>query len=303
MKTKNKILVALDLEEQAMIALKYAVHFADMLDYDIETITIIEESNIISKLFTSDELVIKLNQGIKEKIDTAIAPYLKNVKINSTIIYGKPYQKIVEYANTIKPSFIVMGKSDLSKQNQPLLGSNSMHVILEAGFPVLTIRGDFDYNKYVKEHREILVPLDLKKGISEQVTAAIEFAKLLKTSIRIFSIQTTGGKGREAKMLTQVAQTKKTIIDAGIPCVAEIINVQDGDITELICKQALKYKSSMIVIMTRAEGRFTELIIGSKALDIINKSDIPVMSIEPWDKESGSDVFSMFFDPLKIINK
>ncbi len=303
MKTKNKILVALDLEEQAMIALKYAAHFAEMLDYEIEAMTIVEESNIISKLFTSDEVVIKLNQSIKEKVDIAIAPYIKKVKINTSIAYGKPYEKIVEYADLIKPSFIIMGKSELSKQNQLLLGSNSMHVILEAGFPVITIRGDFDFNKYVKDHKEILVPLDLKKEISEQVTAAIEFAKLLKTSIRIFSIQTSGGKGREAKMLTQLAQTKKTIIDAGIHCIAEILNVQDGDLTELICQEAIKNKSALIIIMTRAESKIAELIIGSKALDIINKSDIPVMSIEPWDSESGSAVFSMFYDPLNIVTK
>jgi nucleotide-binding universal stress UspA family protein len=303
MKTKNKILVALDLDEQAMIALQYAAYFAEKLDYELEAITVVEESNILSKLFASDELVIKLNQGIKDKVDKAIAPYKGNIKINANIAYGKPYEKIMETARQIKPCLIFMGKSELSKQNQLLLGSNSMHVILEAGFPVVTIRGDFDFNTYKKEHKEILLPLDLKKGIAEQVTAAIEFAKLLKTSIRVFSIQTSGGKGREAKMLTQVAQTKKTIIDAGITCNAEIINSLDGDITELINQQVMEHKAAMIIIMTRSENKITELIIGSKASDIINKSNIPVMSIGPWDLESGSEVFSLFFDPLNIINK
>lgn len=303
MKTKNKILVALDLEEQAMIALQYAVYYAEKLDYEVEAITVVEESNVLSKLFSSNELIVKLNEGIKEKVDAAIAPYITKVKINSTISYGKPYEKVVELATAIKPAFILMGKCELAKQNKALLGSNSMHVILEAGFPVVTINGNFDFTKYINEHREILLPLDLKKGISEQVTAAIEFAKLLKTSIRLISIQTSRGKGREAKMLNQIAQTKKTIVDAGISCVAEIMTNTELSITELICKEAIKCKAALIVIMTRSESKITEFIIGSKALDIINKSNLPVMSIEPWDIESGSEVFSMFFDPLNIINK
>jgi len=302
-KTKNKILVALDFEEQAMIALQYAAYYADILDYDLEVITIVEESNIISKMFSTDELVVKLNQGIKEKVDHAIAPYVKKVKINSSIEYGKPYEKIEEFANKIKPCFIFMGKSEMSKRNQALLGSNSMHVILESSFPVVTIRGNYDFETYTKEHKEILVPLDLKKGIAEQITAAIEIAQLLNAPIRLLSIQTSGGKGREAKMLTQIAQTKKTVVDAGISCIAEIITSTAKPVTELICDEALKYKVSLIVIMTRAENKITELIIGSKASDIINKSNIPVLSVKPWDLESGSDIFSLIFDPLNIINK
>ncbi|MFN8254055.1 MAG: universal stress protein [Bacteroidales bacterium] len=303
MKTKNKILVAVDLEEQALIALKYAVHFAELLDYELETVTVVEETNLISKLFSSDEIVVKLNQGIRERLDKTIEPFIKKVKINSHIAYGKPYEKISELANSIKPCFIIMGKSELSGRNISLLGSNSMHVILEAGFPVITINGKYDFDLYKKEHKEILVPLDLKKSINDQITAAIEFARLLNTGVRIYSVQTSGGKGREAKMLNQIAEAKKLITSAGIKCIAEINNNPSKPIYELIQEKAMEIKASMIIIMTRSESKLTEFIIGSKAMEIINNSNIPVMSIEPWDLEEGSEIFSTFFDPLKYIKK
>jgi len=303
MKTNNKILVALDLEEQAIIALQYAVHFGKILGYEIEALTVVEESNILSKLFSSDEIVLKLNNEVQKKVDTAISPYKNEIKINTTISYGKPYEKVMQHAAKIKPCFIVMGRSEFSRHDLPLIGSNCMHVILEAGFPVITVRGHYDFKTFAKEHREILVPLDLKKGISEQLTASIEFARLFKTSIRLLSIQTSGGKGREAKMLNQIAQTKKIIADSGIDCTAEIFTKPGKSLTELICEEAEKRKSLMIIIMVRSEGKITEFIIGSKALEIINKSNLPVMSIEPWDMESGSEVFSVLFDPLNIIKK
>jgi nucleotide-binding universal stress UspA family protein len=303
MKTNNKILVALDLEEQAMIALQYAVHFGKILKYDIEAITVVEESNILSKLFASDEIVLQLNKEVQEKVDNALSPYKNDIKINTTISYGKPYEKVMQHAAKIKPCFIVMGRSEYSKHDLPLLGSNCMHVILEAGFPVLTIRGHYNFESYSKEHREILVPLDLKKGISEQLTASIEFAKLFKTSIRLIAVQTSGGKGREAKMLSQIAQTKKMIAEAGIVCIAEIVTIADKSLTDIICEEAEKRKALMIIIMVRSEGKITDFIIGSKALEIINKSNLPVMNIEPWDMETGSEVFSVLFDPLNILKK
>jgi nucleotide-binding universal stress UspA family protein len=196
-----------------------------------------------------------------------------------------------------------MGKSERSGRNISLLGSNSMHVILEAGFPVITINGKYDFDLYKKEHKEILVPLDLKKSINDQITAAIEFAKLLNTGIRIYSVQTSGGKGREAKMLNQIAEAKKLITSAGINCIAEINNNPSKPIYGLIEEKAMEIKASMIIIMTRSESKITEFIIGSKAMEIINNSNIPVMSIEPWDLEEGSEIFSSFFDPLKYIKR
>lgn len=303
MKTKNKILVALDLEEQSMVALKYAEYYAKLLNYDLEVITVIEESSLLTKLFSNDDLLIKLNNEIARRVEMAIKPYSEKIQINTHILHGKPYDKIATLATEIQPAFIIMGKNEISKEAKSFLGSNSMHVILESGFPVLTIRGEYDFDKYKNENREILLPLDLKKGIREQVSAAIEFAKLFKMPIHLISIQTTGGKGREAKIITQLGLTKKTIVEAGIKCSSEVIIEPGKNIYELIGEQALKRNSALIVIMTRAENKLANLFLGSNALDIINHSDIPVLSIQPWDQDSESSLFSMISDPFNIFKK
>lgn len=300
MKTKNNILVALDLEEQAMIALQYAEHYAEMLDYELEVVTVVEETGLFGKLFSQAEIEKKVKENIEERVEKAVAPYSGKVKINTHIAYGKPYEKIVELANKIKPSIIFMGKSEMPKYKQAFLGSNSLHVILESDFPVITIRGAHDFEKYKNEHREILVPLDLRKGVSEQVCAAIEFAKLLKTSMYLFSIERSGSKGEETKMLSQLAQAKKVAIDAGIECRSELVQNKDEEVYKLICNEAKKTKAALIVIMTREENKFTDLFMGSNARNIINNSDVPVLSIEPWDKKAGSDIFEQYIDIFNV---
>lgn len=300
MKTKNKILVALDLEEQSVIALQYAEHFAELLDYELDILTVVEESNLFSKLFSSDEIIEKISKGITQRVDKIIEPYIKKVKINTKIVFGKPYEKIVEHANEIQPAFIFMGKSEHPDFKRPFIGSNSLHVILESDYPVITIRGEYDFEKYKKEHREIFIPVDLKKDISDQVTAAIEFAKLLKTSLRLFSIESTGSKGKEARMLTQLAQTKKAIIEAGVACTAELIQNTEKNVYELICEKAEQIKPALIVIMTRQESKLADLFMGSNARNIINNSTVPVLSVEPWDNNEGSKVFSQYIDIFNV---
>ncbi|MBN1251905.1 MAG: universal stress protein [Bacteroidales bacterium] len=303
MQTKNKILVPIDFDEQSIIALKYAEHFAELTNAELEVITVVEESGIFSKLFSTDELAVKINKEIQQKLDEAVLPYKSKININTQIVYGKPYEKILEIASKINPSFIFMGRSEMPKYKKAFVGSNAMHMILESIFPVITINGNNDFELYKKENKEILVPLDFEKETSEQLTSAIELAQVLKSGLRLITIQTSGGKAEEASLLSKLAVYKKFISEKGIICDIEIINKGNAEIADIINNQAIKNKSELIIIMTRQESQILGYFMGSTATDIINKSEIPVLTMKPWDNEEGSKVFSSFYDPLSLYKK
>jgi nucleotide-binding universal stress UspA family protein len=301
--TNKKILVALDLDEQSKIALKYAHFYAEILNYELEVLTVVEESSLISKIFSSDDLTVKLNDELKGKIELLVEPFKGKVTINTHIAHGKPYEKIAEFAKQSMPVFIVMGRSEIEKQDISFLGSNSMHVILESKYPVVTIHGSPDFEAYKESNKEILLPLDFKKDVAEQISVAIEFAKTFKMPLHLLSIQTSGGKGREAKIITQLGMVKKALSKEGIECTSELLYEPDKKVYELICRKAVQRNSSFIIIMTRSESMLTNFFLGSNAMDIIQHSEIPVLSIEPWDKNSGSSIFTVISDPLKVIIK
>lgn len=303
MNTNKKILVALDLDEQSMIALKYADYYAQRLNFGIEIITVIEQSGLVSNLFSTDEMIEKLKKELKSKIDKIVKTCTKNIKINTHLLVGKAYEKIDELADKVKPTFIIMGRSEFAKKEISFIGSTCMHVILESGFPVITIRGYRDVEKYKKNNKEILLPLDFKKVVRKQVSVAIELANLMEMPIHLISIQTSGGKGREAKILTQLGQVKKIITDAGIKCSSEMINEPDKQVYELICQEAVKRESAFVVIMTRAENKIATFFIGSNAMDIIHHSDIPVISVQPWEEDSEDSLFTTVSDPLNVFKK
>lgn len=303
MNTNKKILVALDLDEQSMIALKYAEYYAQRLNFELEIISVIEQSSLISNLFSSDEMIEKLKKELKNKVNQVVKTCTKNIKINTHILEGKAYEKIDELANKVKPAFIIMGRSEFAKKELSFIGSTCMHVILESGFPVITVRGYRDIEKYKKNNKEILLPLDFKKEVRKQVSVAIELANLIELPIHLISIQTSGGKGREAKILTQLGLVKKIITNAGIKCSSEMINEPDKKVYELICQEAVKRESAFVLIMTHAENKFSSFFIGSNAMEIIHHSDIPVISVEPWDKDSEKSLFATISDPLNVFEK
>ncbi len=299
METNKKILTAIDFDEQSLIAFKYAKYFAETLNYELVVMTVIEESSFFAKLMSSDDMVVKINKEAELKLKE-IAGSSDKINITTRVEHGKAHEKIISVADEISPALIFMGKSELPKYKRPFIGSNSLHVMLESSFPVITIRGNYDFETYKNEHKEILVPLDFGSETSEQITAGIEFAKIFNTGLRIITIQCEGAKGEEMKLLSYLGKTKDAVEAAGIKCEQELVHEEKRSVADVITEKALEYKSSMIVIMTRKENRFSDYVLGSNARDIINNSDIPVLSVQPWDAKSGSKLFSFLYDPLNV---
>ncbi len=299
MEASKKILTAVDFDEQSLIALKYARHFAEILNYELVVMSVIEESSFFAKLMSSDDMVLKMNKEAEAKLKE-IAGSSDKINISTRIEHGKPHEKIISVADEIKPSLIFMGKSELPKYKRPFIGSNSLHVMLECNYPVITIRGNYDFETYKNEHKEILVPLDFDAETSEQVTAAIEFAKIFNTGLRIVTIQRDGAKGEEMKLLSALGKTKDAVEAAGVNCEQELIHEEKQDVADVVTEMAINKKSLMIVIMTRKEKRIADFVLGSNAREIISSSDIPVLSVQPWDAKGGSKIFSLLYDPLNV---
>ncbi|MFM7078722.1 MAG: universal stress protein, partial [Bacteroidota bacterium] len=73
------------------------------------------------------------------------------------------------------------------------------------------------------------------------------------------------------------------IQEAGITCTTEF--VEGGDVVDEILKVADKTQSDLIMIMTQQEVGFTDLFISSAAQEIINRSEVPVLSIRPMPRK------------------
>lgn len=105
------------------------------VDGSIVTASVELEKKLESKYIENAEML--LNQIIS-KLD------FNGIKVETEVIVGEPFDKIVETAKNGNYDLIVMGNRGFSKIKRFFVGSVTQRVISEAPCPVLVIRSNFE---------------------------------------------------------------------------------------------------------------------------------------------------------------
>jgi len=290
MSEKNKILVPVDFSAQSLIALEQAANLAKVFNAEIVILRVAETSGVSSFFSTKhmDEFMAASEIQLKE----FAAEHQKKtgVKMSPVVKKGKVYTEIVETAEEIKATIIVMGTNGADSGRKRFIGSNALRVVRESNIPVITIKGQH----HRKGCQNIILPLDLTKETKEKVNTAIEFARRFGSTIRVVSVLFTSDEFIVNRLTRQLDQVKKFIEKSALECSAEIIKSTKGSETlaEVIIDYANKSKGDLIIIMTQQETEYTSYFIGSAAQEVINNSDIPVLSIIPQPSKD-----TMIFTP------
>lgn len=273
-----------DFSEQSSVALEQAVNLSKVFDSELHVLNVISSDFSLSSLFDdSDQL--EFEKRAKDNLDKFIAEKEKEFSVNIIPhqVEGKIYEQVVNTANILDAQFIVMGTSGAVGLKKRFIGSNALRVVRESRKPVITIKG--------KHHRRgcqnIVLPLDLTKETKEKVAKAIEFAKRFGAVVRVVSVLMTNDEFVVNRLTRQLDQVKKYIEENGVECTAEIIRDTKGtgSLADSMIDYANKSKGDLIMVMTQQEDDFTDYFIGSSAQEVINKSDIPVLSIIPTLKK------------------
>ncbi len=284
--SKKKILVPVDFSDQSLIALDQSYNLAREYKAEITLLYIIEDNGFISKFFSKQQ-----DEDIKKQVEENLIKLATDVEkktgihVNTMVARGTVYEKIAEVADMINALFIIMGANGTINMRKKFIGSNALRVVREANVPVITIRGQHHRNGC----KNIVLPLDLTKETREKVNFALELAKLGDGSaIRIVSVLFTTDEFVVNRLTRQLQQVKTFIEKEGVECTAEILKGKRGDesLSESIIKYAHKVEGDLLMIMTQQEVDFTQRFIGSSAQEIINNSDIPVISIIPSMKRN-----------------
>ncbi len=293
MSSKNRqIIIPVDFGEQALIAVSQSFNLARLTKSEITLLHVIDEDflkpfqDIISAKHNyeghlKDDVKIRMDE-LAHKVQSEAG-----VKVNVLIKVGKIYEEIVEAAKEINAALIIMGTMGAVGIKKRILGSNASRVVRESECPVITIKG--------KEHRfgirHILLPLDLSKETKEKVDKAIEIAQMFASVIHVVTIVESDDEFIMNKLNRQMNQVTDFIQEGGIECTSELVS--GSDVAEEVLQTAKKVHADLIMIMTQQEVGFTDLFLSSSAQEIINNSEIPVLSIRPFPKkDTTASVFS-----------
>ena len=275
----SKILVPIGFSDQSMIALGQAFSLAKIKNSDIVLLSVIEEQSMIQSLFLDDNSH-ELQKKVKEKLEGIASEYSAkySVDVDTMVAKGKIYEQINDVAEMIAADLIVMGTNGTNGGMKKLIGSNAERVVRLAHCPVITIKG--------KDHRDgcenIILPLDLEKQTKEKVTYALEYARYWDATIRIVSVVLRDNQDVRDKLARNLKQVELFIKDAGVRCIAELIQGEKKQtLGDFIFEYEKKFDADLVMIMTKKEELSLSTNISVTARYIINNSKIPVMSIRP----------------------
>jgi len=281
LRNNNKILVPIDFSEQSLIALSQSYNLAKEIRAEVILLYVIEEVNPMVKMFIKglDEIRGAVESNLKNLAEEKSKE--TGLEISSIVAEGKIYTKITEVATLIKATFIVMGTK--GAENSKFIGSNALKVVKTAPCPVITIKG----KKHKKGCDRILLPLDLTKETSDKVNKAIAVAKVFKAEIYAVSILLTGREEVVNKLKDQLTLVKQYIEKKQVKCTAELVKIlkTEDKLSNAVIEYGQKIEADLIMIMTQQETSIKSFFIGSNAREVINNSDIPVLSIQPNEKE------------------
>ena len=257
------ILVPIGFAEQSILALEQAVKIAKITDSELFLLTVVEEPSSVLKLFSSyKESQELLKEQVREKLEGIQEKYCSDLSRDSDcmVSIGTIYEKIVEVADMIGASLIVMGTDGADKETRKkFIGSNAYNVVRSAPCPVITIKG--------KEHSSgcntIVLPLDLQKETREKVTTAIQYARFWDAEIRVFSVLLTNDEFVKGKLIRNLEQVEQFIKDKGVKCQAELVYFSNDSLSKAVLDYSEKVNADLIMIMTQQESDFTRYFLGS----------------------------------------
>ena len=277
---KNPILVPVDFSDQSFIALGQSYNLARLTKATLTLFHVIEEPFHLP-FFTPKAMDKGMEKKIQKELEKLAQETMakSGVKVETLMAKGKVYEEIQVAAKKLKCSFIVMGTRG-GKGLKKFIGSNALRVVREAPCPVITIHG--------KKHRpgckNIVLPLDLTKETKEKVTKAIEIAGLFGSVINLVTVLTTDDEFIVNKLKRQMDQVNAFIKEHNVASTVEYVH--GSDVPQDIIKYAKKIKADLILIMTQQETNWTNMFIDSEAQEIINTSEIPVLSLRPVIKRN-----------------
>lgn len=289
MTSKDIILVPIGFTDQSLVALQQAVIVAKHTNSELFLLSVVEMPTALQKIFSDyEEKQKQFKEKLRENLVELRNKYCEGVSnVKCLVSSGKIYEEITDFAESVGASLIIMGTDGTPKDiKKKFIGSNANKVVRSAPCPVITIKG-----KSISNACDMIsLPLDLNKETREKVTNAIQFARFFNSEIRAFSVSfANDDDSTKNKLNRTLSQVREFITSKGVKCSTELVEISSSaSFSGSIVKYSEDINADLIMIMTKGEENLDLNFLGSNARKLINKSDIPVMSIRPAAKKDTS---------------
>jgi nucleotide-binding universal stress UspA family protein len=270
------ILVAIDFSRNAEHALDYALMYAKKLEASINLIWV---DDSMSDDLISDTIERELRKEKKDYLNTLIdkkSAEIPKEKVKILLRKGKVYQEIAKAATQVNADMIFTGTHGASGYEQHWIGSNAYRIVTHAPCPVFTIRSDYDFKETIDD---ILVPLDSSVETSKKLPFICDFALNFNSRIHLLKVYNTSLSVVRKRIDKYGEEAIKCINNKDVKYELEQIDVKN--VASSIIEYGNKSNVDLIAIMTDQDTTTANKFLGPYAKQLINNSEIPIVSVRP----------------------
>jgi nucleotide-binding universal stress UspA family protein len=224
-----------------------------------------------------DAVIVNLFEKVEQKL-RAYGDKLareNGIKVVVHAATGSIKGKVVNYAKKVGAGLIVTGTHGASGFREFFMGSNSYRIVSEAPCPVLSVNSQ----QAEPEYKKIVLPIDSSPPSRQKVVHAVDLAKRMGATIYIAELVSNLDPTEKARLNQKVKQVQEYLEKHGVQHVTK--EIKGSNLALLTMNFAAAVDADLIVMMTEQEPNVSGLFMGPFAQQVVNHSNIPVMSIRP----------------------
>ena len=286
------ILLATDFSISAQRAFAYAIRFATVLKARLVILTVVKA---VPWARQNPSLHGRHTAALLELGRLARIAGTTSLTIRPTLVFGVPSASIVEIAQEVKATLVVMGTHGRTGWDRLELGSTAEAVVRSAPCPVLTVRGTKTTQVPISVDRislsRVLVPIDFSACADRALAYAGKLAEQFGGHIRLLhvdeqatidpikipTVSCSEEKPRQAQLRRRLRRRMLTL--QGHHLQSDFV-IKPGSPGKVILTQAKGCSSDMIVMGTHGRQGLAHLVFGSVAAKVVRCAACPVLTIK-----------------------
>lgn len=271
------ILVPTDFSNRAEEALNFAIQFAEKVNGKIVLMHVLDfpsgSFNTMGEIDSLDPEIIfhgEFIKGVHNKLEEIKSSL--DTEVDTKIKYGNPYASISKEIAEEEVDYIIMGSNGASGLKEVFIGSVAEKVIRNAECPVIVVKGPSDLNKM----KSFVFASDLSEEQDFIAYQAKEVQKLLDLNMHLLTVKTPHNMRREFDTLKKMkAFAERNFLERYTTTTIDADYSDEG-----IVDYAEGIGAGMILMGTHGRTGLAHIFGGSRAEDVANESNIPVMTFK-----------------------
>lgn len=278
----SKILIPVDFSETSLLAVKHGVFLARYTKAELYLLHVVNLHYDAQDIFFP---FVQINQSeIENKAMKKMQTFAEELKAeyaispNCIVRTGSPSFEIVNVAEELGISLIVMGTHGYSPIQEFMIGSVALKVLTKAPCPTMAMNSAADHLGYSK----IVLPIDTSAHSRQKVNYAVEFAKTFNATLHALGLLSSGDENEKPSLELVLKQIGEIAGAAGVKYHSEIVSQVKNRAVATV-DYAVETKSDLIIITTDQDTEFSGIFLGPFSQQVIYASKVPVIAVKPMD--------------------